>query len=113
MFSNKNSRARIIKLVKTLMEFFWKIAILTENPINLDVTCSVILSTMQGRDYAHVFTYLPNPLGIFRRSDGSVDDSDRGIISFPFFPKLAIESENLTNVGCKIGIFHKEMLKLP
>ena len=29
--------------------------------------------------------YFPNPLGIFRRSTGSVDDSDRGIISFSFF----------------------------
>jgi hypothetical protein len=42
IFSNKTGRARIKKLVKT----FWKIAILTENPINFDVTCSVILSTV-------------------------------------------------------------------
>ena len=27
------------------MEFFWKFAILTQNPINFDVTCSVILGT--------------------------------------------------------------------
>ena len=42
-FSNKNGCACIKKLVKTLIEFFRKFAILTENPINFDVTCSVIL----------------------------------------------------------------------
>ena len=46
MFSNKNSCACIKKLVKTLMEFFRKFAILTENLINFDVTCSVILGTV-------------------------------------------------------------------
>ena len=46
MFSDKNSRAWIKKLVKTLMEFFRKFAILTENPMNFDVTCSVILGTV-------------------------------------------------------------------
>ena len=39
------SHARIKKLVKTLMEFFRKFAIFTENPINFGVTCSVILGT--------------------------------------------------------------------
>ena len=48
MFSNKNGRAPIKKLVETLMEFFRKFAILTENPINFDVTCSVILGTVWG-----------------------------------------------------------------
>ena len=46
MFSNKNSRACIKKLVKTLMDFFRKFSILTENTINFDVTCSVILGTV-------------------------------------------------------------------
>ena len=49
-YSNKNSGAPIKKLVKILMEFFRKFAILTENPINFDVTCSVILGTVGGRD---------------------------------------------------------------
>ena len=52
MFSNKNSRARIKKLVKMLMEFFWKFVILTENPINFDVTCSVILGTVHTLEWA-------------------------------------------------------------
>ena len=46
MFSNKNSRAWIKKLVKMWMEFFRKFAVLTENPMNFDVTCSVILGTV-------------------------------------------------------------------
>ena len=46
MFSNKNSHARIKKLVKMFMELFWKFFILTENLINFDVTCSVILGTV-------------------------------------------------------------------
>ena len=46
MFSNKNGRARIKKLVKTLMEFFQKFSILTENLVDFDVTCSVILGTV-------------------------------------------------------------------
>ena len=45
MFSNKNSRARIKKLVMS-MEFFRKFAILTENTTNFDVTCSAILGTV-------------------------------------------------------------------
>ena len=48
MFSNKNDCARIKKLVKTLMEFFQKFSILTENLVDFDVTCSVILGTVQG-----------------------------------------------------------------
>ena len=46
MFSNKNGCARIKKLVKTLMDFFQKFSILTENLVDFDVTCSVILGTV-------------------------------------------------------------------
>ena len=46
MFSNKNGCARIKKLVKTLMEFFQKFSILTENLVDFDATFSVILSTV-------------------------------------------------------------------
>ena len=46
MFSNKNGCACIKKLVKTLMEFFQKFSILTENLVDFDVTCSVILGTV-------------------------------------------------------------------
>ena len=42
---NKNGRACSKKSVKTLMEIFCKIAILTEKTMNFDVTSSVILST--------------------------------------------------------------------
>ena len=48
IFSNKTGRAHNEKLVKALMEVFWKITILTENPINFDVICIVILSTVTG-----------------------------------------------------------------
>ena len=34
------------KLVKTLMEFFQRFSILTENLVDFDVTCSVILGTV-------------------------------------------------------------------
>jgi hypothetical protein len=47
MFSNKNSHGHIKKLVKTLMEFFQKFVTLTENPINFDVTYSVLLGTVR------------------------------------------------------------------
>ena len=47
MFSNKNDRAHIKKLVKTLMEFFQKFLILTENLVDFDVTCIVISGTVQ------------------------------------------------------------------
>ena len=47
MFSNKNGCACIKKLVKTLMEFFQKFSILTENLVDFDVTCSVILGTVR------------------------------------------------------------------
>ena len=33
--------------LKTLMEFFQKFSILTENLVDFDVTCSVILGTVQ------------------------------------------------------------------
>ena len=45
MFSNKNGCERIKKIVKMLMEFFQKFSILTENLVDFDVTCSVILGT--------------------------------------------------------------------
>ena len=48
LISNKNSHACIKKLVKTLMEYVWKFVILTENLINFDATCSVILGTVDG-----------------------------------------------------------------
>ena len=47
LFSSKNSWLGIKKLVKTLLQFFRKFAILTENPINFDIPCSVILGTVQ------------------------------------------------------------------
>ena len=46
MISNKNGCARIKKLIKTLMEFFQKFSILTENLVDFDVTCSVMLGTV-------------------------------------------------------------------
>ena len=46
MFSNKNGCARNKKLVKTLMEFYQKFSILTENLVDFDVTFSVILGTV-------------------------------------------------------------------
>ena len=46
MFSNRNGCAHIKKIVKTLMEFFPKFSILTENLVDFDVTCSVILGTV-------------------------------------------------------------------
>ena len=57
MFSNKNGCAHIKKLVKTLMDFFQKFSILTENLVDFDVTCSVILGTVPHWDltYFHYF----------------------------------------------------------
>ena len=47
--SNKNGRASSRKIVKTLMENFRKIEVLTENTIQFDVTFSVILGTVSVR----------------------------------------------------------------
>ena len=72
LMSNKNSRAHIKKLVKTLMEFFRKFAILTENPISFDVTCSVILGTVRREGGGQIMpTTFPKPR-IFKPSYGPV-----------------------------------------
>ena len=42
----KNGCARIKKLVKRLMEFFQKFSVSTENLVDFDVTCGVILGTV-------------------------------------------------------------------
>ena len=47
--TNKKGRAHIKKLVKTLMDFFQKFSILSENLVNSDVTYSVILGTVLWR----------------------------------------------------------------
>jgi hypothetical protein len=44
------------------MEFFQKFVTLTENPINFDVTYSVILGTVKGEETGH---YLNNDLTFY------------------------------------------------
>ena len=46
LITTKNSHAHSKKIVKTLMEIFRQIKVLTENTIFYDVTFSVILGTV-------------------------------------------------------------------
>jgi hypothetical protein len=65
VFSNKNGCARIEKLVKTLMEFLQKFSILTENLVDFDVTCSVILGTVPLRTTSLVGKYVVKKWYVF------------------------------------------------
>ena len=65
MFTNKNSHEHIKKLVKTLMEFFQKFVTLTENPINFDVTYSVILGTVCKGGIYLTFFFINDSFTIF------------------------------------------------